>query len=371
MKRPIGLILSAIVLSLTALFLLLLTALMVFAGIHVRNQPSSFVVPSAGPSALPHLLTYLMLAVSVFYIILTVWAILTVIGILRLRSWGRYSILIIGGGLSALGLIAALFTLLGRTTFSAQPTQPLLDPHIMSAVFLVMTVFYLFIAAIGIWWLAYFNLRPIRNLFNSPAPAQTYYAPLSPEAYGTTRTLNPPVDPSNGFFSSPEHTPTAIKFVGWFLLIGAILCLPLVFLPIPAFLLGFIIPVRTSHFLFLAIFLIAAYIGYGLLKLRNSARLATIVFLCFGLLNSAISLLPWYQNRFREYIAQFMAKFTAMIPTIPGQPTPIYTDPTSTIIFNAVVVIAINIYVLWLLRRHRTAFNPPPPLPDCAAPTSN
>jgi hypothetical protein len=104
--------------------------------------------------------------------------------------------------------------------------------------------------------------------------------------------------------------------------------------------------------------------GYGLLKLRNYARLATIVFVSFGLLNSAVSLLPWYQNQFREYAAQLMAKFTAMVPTIPGQPAPLYTDPTSTIIFNAVVALAINIYVLWLLHRHSTAFNPPPPLPN-------
>ncbi len=100
-----------------------------------------------------------------------------------------------------------------------------------------------------------------------------------------------------------------------------------------------------------------------MLKLRNSARLATIVFASFGLLNSAVSLLPWYQNQFREYTAQLMAKFTAMVPTIPGQSAPVYGDPTSTIIFNAVVAIAINIYVLWLLRRHSAAFNPPPPLP--------
>ena len=58
-----------------------------------------------------------------------------------------------------------------------------------------------------------------------------------------------------------------------------------------------------------------------------------------------------------------MAQFTAMVPTIPGQSAPVYGDPTSTIIFNAVVAIAINIYVLWLLRRHSAAFNPPPPLP--------
>jgi hypothetical protein len=41
----------------------------------------------------------------VFYAILATWAILTVIGILRLRPWARYSILIIGGGLAGIGTL--------------------------------------------------------------------------------------------------------------------------------------------------------------------------------------------------------------------------------------------------------------------------
>ncbi len=160
MKRPIGLVLSAIVLSLSALFLLLMTALMAVAGIFSGRQPT--IQPA------PHILIYFMLAISLFYAALSVWAILTVIGILRLRAWARYSILIIGGGLVVLGLLAALFTLAGRTMFPATPTKPPVDPHIMTVIFLVIGAFYLLIAAIGIWWLVYFNRRLIRELFSNP-----------------------------------------------------------------------------------------------------------------------------------------------------------------------------------------------------------
>ncbi|MGH9596952.1 MAG: hypothetical protein ACRD3K_09160, partial [Edaphobacter sp.] len=83
MKRPIGLILSAIVLSLAALFLLLTAALTALTGIFVGHHQST--------AATPHFVIYLMLATGVFYIALAVWAILTVVGILRLRSWARYS----------------------------------------------------------------------------------------------------------------------------------------------------------------------------------------------------------------------------------------------------------------------------------------
>src|SRR5271155_4602312 len=112
MKRPVGLILSAIVLSLAALFLLLLTAVMAFAGIFARHQPSI--------ALMPHLLMYVMLACSVFYAALAVWAILTVIGILRLRSWARYSILTVGGGLAVIGVFAVFGILVSR---SMLPTQ--------------------------------------------------------------------------------------------------------------------------------------------------------------------------------------------------------------------------------------------------------
>jgi hypothetical protein len=248
MKRPVGLILSAIGLSLAAFFLLLTTALMIFAGINARNQPSI--------SATPHFVMYLMLAVSVFYALLTVWAILTVIGILRLRSWGRYSILIIGGGLSVLGLLAALFTLLGRTMFSAQPTRPPLDPHMMSAVFLLLTVFYLFIAAVGVWWLVYFNLRPIRDLFTNSS------------------LLTEPSASSSPF----SRTPTAIKIISGFLLLGSACCLLCIFLPFPTFFLGFIFPPPWAHIIYICFAIISAFAGYGLLHLKESARLLTIGF---------------------------------------------------------------------------------------------
>jgi hypothetical protein len=241
--------------------------------------------------------------------------------------------------------------------------QPGVDPRFLSIAFIVIAAIELLIAAIGVWWLVYFNLRSICDLFRSSVPAPAYYAPLPHEAHGPTSIPNVPSKPSSGLFSSPPHVPAAIKIIARFLLIGAVLCLPLVLLPIPAFILGFIVSVKAAHFLFLGILVIAAGAGYGLFKLRNFARMATIAFVVvFGLINSAISLLPWSQNRLREYMAQFMTHFTAMLPTFPGQPALVYNYPTSTIVFNVLLGIAINIYVLRLLHRHRTAFNAPPPL---------
>jgi hypothetical protein len=159
MKRPVGLILSASVLSLAAIFQLLMTALMAFASVFATHQP--------GTAAMPHFVTYFMLAISVLYAALAVWAILTVIGILRLRPWARYSILIIGGGLAVMGVLGTLGTLVSRATVKAQ--QPTADPRVLAIVLMVMVAMGLLIAAVGTWWLIYFNLRSIRDLFRSAA----------------------------------------------------------------------------------------------------------------------------------------------------------------------------------------------------------
>ncbi len=263
MKRPVGLILSAIVLGVAAFFLTLTTGLMVLVGVFAdRHHPFIAITPASTP----HFFIYLMLAVAVFYAALATWATLTVIGILRLRSWARYSILIIGGGLAVLGLFAEMGTLLSRTmlpTLSAQ--QPNADPRILSAVFIVMTGFYLLITAVGVWWLIYFNLRPVRELFsyvNFETPSSTHIL-VSPD-------------------QKPDPVPTPIKIIAGFLFLGAIACLLCVFLPFPAFLFGIILPVAATHILYLAFAALAAFAGYGLLRLKESARLLTIAFLAFS-----------------------------------------------------------------------------------------
>ena len=111
MKRPIGLILSAIVLSLAALFFILTAAFMVFVGIFADHHPNI----ATTPALTPHFFIYLMLAVAMFYAALATWATLTVIGILRLRSGARYSILIIGGIIAVFSLFAGIGTVVSRT----------------------------------------------------------------------------------------------------------------------------------------------------------------------------------------------------------------------------------------------------------------
>src|ERR1700730_5772410 len=147
MKRPIGLILSAALLSLAALFFVVTAVFMVFAGIFADYHP--FI--AATPTVTPHFFIYLMLAVAVFYATLAIWATLTVIGILRLRSWARYSILIIGGLTAVFSLFSGMVTVLSRPMFQSLSVQQLnADPRIFSLVSFIIITFYLMVAAVGV-----------------------------------------------------------------------------------------------------------------------------------------------------------------------------------------------------------------------------
>lgn len=329
MKRPVGLILSAVVLSLFAFFLVLTTALMVSAGIFANHR-----APMAAVSTVtPHFFLYLMLAVAVFYAALAAWASLTVIGILRLRSWARYSILIIGGGIAVFSFFAGIATLLSRTMLVAQ--QPNADPRIVAVVFFFVTAFYLMFAAIGVWWLIYFNLRPIRELF-SIARFQ----------------IPSPVDTA----VTPEPVPTPIKIIAGFLLVGAVFCLLGIFLPFPAFFLGFILPPTVAHFLYVAFAAVASSAGYGLLRLKEPARLLTMAFLLLGFCNLVMSALPWYQSKLQTYTAQIIHS----MPLLPGQPPPPVTYGSTLFLFSALIGLIIYGVVFWFLHRHRAAFKTPP-----------
>jgi hypothetical protein len=333
MKRPIGLILSAIVLGVAAFFLTLTTGLMVLAGVSA-DRHHQLIAPT--PAITPHFFIYLMLAVAVFYAALATWATLTVIGILRLRSWARYSILIIGGGLAVLGLFTAMGTLVSRTmlpTLSAQ--QPNADPRIFSAVFFVMTSFYLLITAVGVWWLIYFNLRPVRELFSNAR----FEIPSSTQ-----------------IFVSPDPVPTPIKIIAGFLFLGAVGCLLCLFLPFPAFLFGFILPIAVTHILYLAFAVLAAFAGYGLLRLKESARLLTMAFIVLGIFNLAMVALPRYQSSWQAYSAQIVHS----MPVIPGQTQPPATYSTTLLGFSAFVGLIVYGFALWLLHRHRAAFKTTP-----------
>ena len=112
MKRPSGVIVSTIFLLLGSLFQLLMAVCMALAGAILQSLIHSGIHPGAGPAMpMPAWMLIFMYAICGFCVALTGWGILTAVGLFRLRRWARYSVLVIAGCLTLIGLPAMLISM--------------------------------------------------------------------------------------------------------------------------------------------------------------------------------------------------------------------------------------------------------------------
>jgi hypothetical protein len=140
----------------------------------------------------------------------------------------------------------------------------------------------------------------------------------------------------------------------------------------PTFLFGFIVSGLKAHVVYVVIALVSVAIGYGLLRLRNSARLAVFWWSAFCPANIVVLLTPWGKHQFNQYMA-IMNAFNARLLPAQTNPAPNFAaSPAALIFFSLIATVCIGV-VLWLLHRHRVAFTPLPssPLaPGIPAPTA-
>src|ERR1035437_3430418 len=142
MKRPIPVVLTAILLGLMAALQLLFAVLMIAVGFIVLKQGMP---PSAGPQPFPpSMMPALMFGMSVLFAAFAVWFILTLIGLVRLRSWARYSLLVIAGLMAAFGGISMLTSFAMpflMPTLPATAGQPPPDPGQLRMIFFAAGAF--------------------------------------------------------------------------------------------------------------------------------------------------------------------------------------------------------------------------------------
>jgi hypothetical protein len=346
MKRPIPVILSAILLALLALLQLALALSMIAAGVLFLHKGLPVpATPAPTPMPIPpSFLPVMMFAFSLFYAALATWSILTLIGLVRMRSWARYSILVIAGCITLFGAIATLTSIaMPFLMRSAQlATQPAPDPNLMRGAFLFMGLISGIFTAVAISQLVYYNLANTRAIFQQYAPVR--------------------LDPPNTSTGRPR--PTAITVISWFFLISGPFMLIYSLLPIPAYVLGFVVNGIAARMVYATFALVTFAIGYGLFRLRSEARVTFIAWIIFGFFNMAAILTPWGSRNFDAY----MQKFTYHNP---AAPTPNLFAGHQLIIFSFLFATAINLFFLWLIHRHREAFTPappPPPMPILDAP---
>jgi hypothetical protein len=362
MKRPLGVVLTSVVLGLFAAIQLLCAVLVVFAGFALSRAgavPASPAYPAgvAPPSA--GFIAGIMAGIGLFYVLLALWAVVTIVGLIRMRNWGRYSVLVIGGCLAALGLMSLLgIVIIAAVAPSLPGMPPSASPHLMQGILIFEGVILSGIAAIGVWWLVYFNLPTTKAAFVAPMPPPydpafaAYPAPyaLDPSTFPDLPAPPPPyVAPPPSFFTG---IPVAVIVLAAFFLFGALSCLGFTFVPIPGFFCGFIFTGFPVHLLYFALAISTGAIGYGLLRLDNRARLGTYAMMVFGIVQFGILVSPWGHARYLAYNALLQERMH----------TPASAVPMAAIYTRLMVYIIVPFCILfygaqvWILEHYRAAF---------------
>ena len=252
-----------------------------------------------------------------------------------MRSWARYSVLVFAGLMTAFGAILTLSSLAMPMMMPALQAQPGVDLSHASAIFLISAVIYGTFTAIGIVLLVYFNLAKTRALFLLGEPV----------ASGPPNT------------STGKPRPTAVTVISWLYLVNGAMCLLYLFLPYPTFLFGFVLRGLSAHLAYAVLGLLTFGIGYGLLQLRNEARLAVFGLFLLCPIQAAVLLTPWGMRQFHAYIDAFG---TAMNGGLYAANPFLSAGPLA--VFSILGLAGYGV-ILWLLHRHRETFTQAPPAP--------
>jgi len=268
---------------------------------------------SAAPSPIPF--KVLMGGVAAFLIALAGWGLSTGICILLRQRWARISMLVFGGFLAfgfGSGSIMSFFMTPPPTTPDAQAMMPV--------VLRIIAVVYAIFAAIGVWWLVLFNRRGAREYFaGGSAPVEAGGRPLS------------------------------ISIIAGFLLLSAVCMLFAMLLRFPAMFFGALLKGWPAVAVYAGFLAVQVYSGVGLLRLRESGRIAAIAYFGFAIVHLAVIAI---RGNFAGLLAETQKEMPQWYPT---GPTPMATPPMG--IMMAVSAVLCVIPILFLIRR-RSVFNP-------------
>ena len=337
MKRLPGVIFSAIILILFSLLQLLFALGIGFAGVFATRQGLGGMQPNtASAAAAPAWMPVFMLVICGFFAALAIWGILTAVGLFRIRRWARYSVLVIGGALAVFGLLSMLVTLAmmavpGLIPASANPAQAQNMQAMMKVVFAVIAFFYGVICAVGVSWLVYFNLKKVRDLFQS----------ASGKIDDTGR-------------------PLPISAIAVLNIIGAVTCLASALLPLPGAFMGMILHgwAKATCYLVFAVLLGAA--GFGLWRLLEWGRRTALVLQAIGLAQYIVYLVrPSLMTRYIDEVNRTMNL---------AQPQP--AAPFQSMVYGLSFAMGILflIAIAGVLHHYRGAFQPPVAAPQAASP---
>jgi hypothetical protein len=298
MNRPVSVTASAIVAILGSMFALLLAGLMVASSFMELPKPQP---PNAAQFAIGGAVMFVALAG------LGIW---TSVGLFRLRSSARTSILVFAGFLA----LVSIFSLLIAMAVPMPPNTPAGTGNVFRGVIAVM---FGVPFAIAVWWLIQFNTQSTRAAFASPLP------------------------------ETAPRRPISITVIAWMFLVGAASCLTMILVRAPAFFFGAIFNGWIAGLFFALFAALSVYIGKGLLDLRERARIVAIGWFVFSLVQvTIVTLVP----ALRESMLRLEVEM------VRNQQASNDFDPSMLMNVGLALGAIVTVTVIWFLIRNRPAF---------------
>ncbi|MGH9776625.1 MAG: hypothetical protein ACRD50_16965 [Candidatus Acidiferrales bacterium] len=261
-RRPSGGITAAAIVEFLGSGLTILMGLLMFAGMLMFQHPPAGSELPLSPFPLKFMIPFFIVLAAIYFALASL-GIATGVGLLRLRGWARISTIVFS-------LLLLLFTVPAgiMMLFIQLPETPGTPPGLAGVVRGFMAAINFIPAAIGVWWLTYFNLTRAKMQFQSVAVASI------PE--GTEAIVLTPTTPAR------SARPLSISVIAWFMIVGSIFALPSAFLKLPAFVFNATLTGWQATAYYLAVGACNAALGIGLLRLRSLARTLSIAYYLFA-----------------------------------------------------------------------------------------
>jgi len=321
MNRSVGVTVSAVVVLLGSGLTLLAGVMMLFASSSDLPIPENQV----------HFLKYFMVFLALVLFAAAAWGIASGTGLMRLREWSRISMLVFSALLLFVCIPGLLMFLFMPFPPPGTAPSPELTKEMLAATRIFMAVLYGILAALGGWWIYFFNKRSTKDQFLKVRIPGLEGMP-------------------GGEVISPYARPLSITLIAWWLLISGFIGVLGLSVNPPVFFLGYFFKGTYASMLMLALALVQSLIGFGLLKLRPWGRTLAIYYFQFLIFNSlTMVLIPGTQARFEQAMSEMLSDMQGTLGT---PPSPMHVP----IWFGVIFAVPLLSLLLWIVVSRKDVF---------------
>jgi hypothetical protein len=278
-----------------------------------------------------HFLKYFMVFLALVLFAAAAWGIASGTGLMRLREWSRISMLVFSALLLFVCIPGLLMFLFMPFPPPGTAPSPEMTKEMLAATRIFMAVLYGILAALGGWWIYFFNKRSTKDQFLKVRIPGLEGMP-------------------GGEVISPYARPLSITLIAWWLLISGFIGVLGLSVNPPVFFLGYFFKGTYASMLMLGLALVQSLIGFGLLKLRPWGRTLAIYYFQFLIFNSlTMVLIPGTQARFEQAMSEMLSDMQGTLGT---PPSPMHVP----IWFGVIFAVPLLSLLLWIVVSRKDVF---------------